>query len=175
MGMIEDVNEFSFDDTQMARVNMRLDGMDSYSVLGALISGFSLQMLSGITIDDFDTSFKYFFAVLFCISGTLTTIFALYGTVIFALNCLHGKAGIGMKKDEGYIRYITQTAAYRECAFLALMGSFVGIIATLVCLLFMRSPLLPACISVVVAACFVSVAARHVNDVMGLATEHIFS
>lgn len=166
--------ELEFDDAQMTRISLRLDGMESYSVLGALISGFSLQLISSITMDDFGHPFSYFFAVLFVLFGTLTTLSALYATIIFALCSLHGKAGIGMNKDAGYLKYITSTAAYRESAFIALMSCFVGVLATLLCMLFMRTPMFPACLAVAASAYFCVVAARHVKDIMKLASDHIF-
>mmetsp|Transcript_14548 Transcript_14548/g.45737 ORF Transcript_14548/g.45737 Transcript_14548/m.45737 type:complete len:132 (+) Transcript_14548:373-768(+) len=130
--------------------------------------------MSSITIGDFDTNFGYFCAVLFVVSGTLTTLCALYSTIIFALCSLHGKTGIGMNKDEGYLKYITKTAGYRESAFVALMTCFAGIFVTLLCMMFMRIPLFPACLAVAASGYCCTIVYRHFKEIMRIATEHIF-
>merc|ERR1719382_1289282 len=121
--------------------------MDSYSVLGALIAGFSLQLVSSVGRSDFDEQPIWIFSVCFTLCGTLTSVFALYATLIFALNSLHGKASLGMHKDDGYLSYITETAPYREHAFIALMASFVGLVLTLLFMLFLKGSAITAVVS----------------------------
>merc|ERR1719382_497733 len=143
--------------------------MDSYSVLGALIAGFSLQLVSSVGRSDFDEQPIWIFSVCFTLCGTLTSVFALYATLIFALNSLHGKASIGMHKDGGYLQYITETAPYREYAFLALMASFVGLVATLLFMLFLKGSVITAAVACFAVIVFVHYGFRHVKEVMSLA------
>merc|ERR1711957_267149 len=80
-------------DAQIARVSLRLDGMDSYGVLGALIAGFSLQLVSAVSWEEFNAQsglLIWLASVGFTMCGTLTAAFALFATLIFALNSLHG-------------------------------------------------------------------------------------
>jgi len=172
---IDDTMGTTFSEQQMTRVSMRLEGMESYSVLGALISGFSLQLVSSITMADFDGLFCSFFAAWFILLGTLTIVAALYATIIFALVSLHGKACVGMNMDDAYLNYITQTASHRETGFVALLSCFVGIVATLMCMLFMRTPTFTASLVCFVSACVSWIAARRVKDIMHLASCLIFS
>lgn len=167
--------EVDFSDKQLTRISLRLDGMDSYSVLGALIAGFSLQLVSSVNMTDFDGHRFPLFPSAFVLFGTLTTVSALYATIIFALCSLHGKAGIGMNNDDGYLAYITKTARYRESAFVALISCFVGVAATLGCMLLMRIPPVTACLSCAVAAGLLWLAAHHVKEIMRLASQHIYS
>eukprot|EP00928_Gymnodinium_smaydae_P022902 TRINITY_DN19094_c0_g2_i1.p1 TRINITY_DN19094_c0_g2~~TRINITY_DN19094_c0_g2_i1.p1 ORF type:complete len:339 (-),score=48.71 TRINITY_DN19094_c0_g2_i1:94-1110(-) len=164
----------TFTDQQLERISFRLDGMESFSVLGALVAGFSLQLLSSVCLADFEGPYMWFMALPFSLSGVVATAGALYSTIIFALCGLYGKACLGLQKDGSYIAFITKSASYREWGFVGLLHSLRGIMLCLLCMLFLKIPTGAAVVCTVCVGVLGFFANRHIQEVMSLATEHVY-
>jgi len=161
------------DDSQIQRTSMRLEGLESFSTLAALFTGFSLQLLSSaIMTDPIDGhSAMMFLVISFSSFGTLL---ALYATIVFALCSLYGKASLGLNNDDGYLSFITFTAVYREKAFLSLLASMLSLCATFMALLALRCPLMTSCTINAGVAYFCWQSQDHVRRIMGAAQEHVY-
>lgn len=164
-----------FDGDKITRISMRLDGMDHWSLLAALVTGFSMQLISSVTLSDFTESSLLLPQVLFVFFGMVATISAFYATMVFGLCNLYGRTALGLQKDTGYLRFITNTAVFRENAFVALLTSIASIIATISFMLFLKTPFSTALVSCLGALLACSKASLHMSSIMSSATKEIYT
>ena len=114
-----------FDDVTINRISLRLDGFESYSVLGALVLGFALNNLTAVTSEEFN-GVPWLVTFVFVVLSVITSFASMYTLMVFALCSLYGKTSLGIKNDQGYSTFIVQTAPFRELAFITFMVSLIG-------------------------------------------------
>lgn len=163
-----------FDDEILARIQMRLAGWEHYSVAGALIAGFALSVISSVSHSDFD-DVPWILSLMFVLTSALSTLAGLYTAIVFALCSLYGLSSIGMKKDEQYIKFISDTAVFRERGFIAFIAAPALLTASLSCMLFLKVPRLVASVVNVVALFFVWTTYFHIRSIVEIASEQIFN
>lgn len=164
-----------FDSDKITRLSLRLDGMDDWGLLAALVTGFAMQLMSSVSAPDFAGSDLWVPPVLFVVFGMVATVSAFYAMMVFGLCNLYGRTALGLQKDDGYLRFITATAAYRENAFVALLTSIASIIATLSFMLFLKTPFLIALVSSAGALLLCCKGSCHLRAIMSCATRDIYS
>ena len=111
----------------LERSAIRLDGIEIYSVIGALQAGTSVGLMQEVgintLIDPLSAQVKEFDMVWMCLStifllcGTAATLGGIYSTVIFALCSLYGKTALGMNRDRMYVHFMKKTGDLRRRAF----------------------------------------------------------
>ena len=111
----------------LERSAIRLDGIEIYSVIGALQAGTSVGLMQEVGLNTLVDPFSYqgqdidlvwtILSTVFLISGTVATLGGIYSTVIFALCSLYGKTALGMDRDRMYVYFMKNTGELRKRAF----------------------------------------------------------
>eukprot|EP00978_Attheya_sp_CCMP212_P021478 scaffold62765_cov53-Attheya_sp.AAC.2 len=101
---------------ELDRTSLRLDGLETYVIVGALISTSSFECVYQNNIAMNGNLFNY--ATLFI--GGFATLFSLYSTMIFASCVLYGRTSVGMKRDRSYANFMRKTQDIRISGFKAL-------------------------------------------------------
>lgn len=112
----------------VARAAVRVEGIDTYSILAALLLQAALKLYS-TTPKDLESSVdkkEKFQKFLFIFSSTLSMICGAYTTVIFSLLCLYSKTALGLGKDSAFVDFFTATAAVQKKAFISFLVSLVS-------------------------------------------------
>jgi hypothetical protein len=163
----------TFDDQMINRISLRLDGFESYSVLGALVLGFALNNITAVSGDDF-VGVPWLFTFLFVVICVITSFASMYTLMVFALCSLYGKTSLGIKNDAGYTKFIQQTAPFREWAFINFMVSLMGTCISVLYLLILKTPSQGLIASPICAAC-IYFGQKHVRSMIKIASATVFS
>jgi hypothetical protein len=166
-------SKVAFDDNTINRISLRLDGFESYSVLGALVLGFALNNISAVTGEDFE-GVPWIITFLFVVICVITSFASMYTLMVFALCSLYGKTSLGIKNDAGYTKFIQQTAPFREWAFINFMVSLMGTCISVLYLLLLKTPSQGIIASPICAAC-IYYGQKHVRSMIKIASATVFS
>jgi hypothetical protein len=115
----------------LARTTIRLESINSYSIVAALLLQATLKLYSDTPkdlIEDNDDKDededgnKYnkrdnLVKILFVTSAGLSIICGAYTTVVFSLLGLYSKSALGMGLDDSFLRFYAATAIVRKRAF----------------------------------------------------------
>eukprot|EP00978_Attheya_sp_CCMP212_P029451 scaffold104645_cov53-Attheya_sp.AAC.3 len=119
---------------ELDRTSLRLDGLETYVIVGALISTTPFECVYNIALDG--NLFNY--ATVFI--GGFATLFTLYSTMIFASCVLYGRTGVGMKRDRSYANFMRKTKDIRISGFRALDAGLLLFSVNVVLVLALRVP-----------------------------------
>ena len=168
-----DVGSAAFDVT---RARIRLEGLNTYGVVSALVMNASLRLFTTTNVRLDDGRFDKYISVLFLIGLTGCVLCGAYTTVIFTLIQLYAKTSLGMSMDERYETFFRATQPYRVCGFrtfLACLCSFCGSFSLAILLKLRKQPLRWVFFSI--SAVAGAAMSRHWFKVVALASEHIFA
>jgi hypothetical protein len=169
------IEKLVFTDDIVSRLSLRLDGFESYSVLGALVMGFAFGCVSAVDTSEFER-FPWVVGFSFTVISLITTFGSLYTMMIFALCSLYGKTGLGMQtKDGAYQMFIQRTAVYRHWAFHTFIVSLAGCGLLMMITLLLKVPVIHVILTLPLAGCCFFTACVNLKNVMAIATATIFA
>ena len=123
----------------IARVRMRLEGLQAYGTLCALLANGCLRLYSVVNAKDYvnDNAKKYaldafyVFLVISVLSGS-------YTTVVFTLLALYSKTALGRGYDSQFLQFWAAAADLRESGFEAFLYCLVSFEVAFILSLFLR-------------------------------------
>ena len=119
----EDSPDFTAEDVE--RMNMRLDGLEAYILVGALVSTTSFNDVLGSDFLTANGSLPYFCRYVTLIVSAMVTLLGLYATIIFASTILYGKTAMGLNRDRMFMHFMDKTRGQRIRGFNALAACIV--------------------------------------------------
>lgn len=160
----------------VTRARIRLEGLNTYGVVSALVMNASLRLFTATNVKLDDGRFDKYIGTFFLLGLTGCVLCGAYTTVVFTLIQLYAKTSLGMSMDERYETFFRATQPYRVCGFrtfLACLCSFCGSFSLAILLKLRKQPLRWVFFGVSAAAG--AAMARHWFKVIDLASEHIFT
>jgi hypothetical protein len=110
---------FEEEGLDIARASFRLEGIDTYSIVAALLLQAALKLYSDFpkdletTVDKKEKLKK----ILFILSAIISMLCSAYTTVVFSLLCLYSKSALGFGQDKSFLDFFAATALVRKRAF----------------------------------------------------------
>lgn len=107
------------DALNLQRVEIRLEGLQSYGVVTALLMNAVLGLYS-MTPKDLkpgDTRVNNIAKAVFTLFCIFSVVSGTYTTVVFSLLSLYSKSAIGVGQDRAYLEFLRATAMFRKIAF----------------------------------------------------------
>jgi hypothetical protein len=121
----------------LARTSIRLDSINSYAIITALLLNATLRLYS-MTPKQMDSNhhnLENIARLLFVLSAGLSMICGTYTTVVFSLLGLYSKTALGMGQDQAFLQFFAATDQIRKRGFdsflLALLSFEVCFVASL--------------------------------------------
>lgn len=112
----------------LARTKFRLDGLNSYSVVSALVMNAALRLLTTSQSNDNHDPLAAATVALSAVSALC----GVHSAVMFTLVCLYSKTAIGMSTDEAFARFFQATASMRQRGFASFVACLFTFTAALV-------------------------------------------
>ena len=109
-------NETSFEDHELQRQELRLNGFEPYVLVALLQAQASFEVMMSTTKST--SELDWHFHGIFVFAG-ISTLAGIYTTVVFSLTVLYGKTAMGLNRDEAYYDFLDQTSQQRHRAFAA--------------------------------------------------------
>lgn len=138
----------------IGRVRMRLEGLQLYATICALLTNGCLRLYSSVppkhvdasstqsslanSDDDDDKSGKRIGLDLFLVCVIVSVLFGSYTTIVFGLLSLYSKTALGRGYDSQFLEFWAATAGIRESGFEAFMYSLVSFELAFILSLFLR-------------------------------------
>jgi hypothetical protein len=184
----------------IGRVKMRLEGLQAYGTLCALLANGCLRLYSSISApnrsstssssgdqqqddDNREGKSKFFSKELrkhlaydgFFLSVVLSVLSGAYTTVVFTLLPLYSKMALGRGFDRQFLDFWAATAQIRETGFTAFLASWVSFEIAFVLSLYLRTRGRRKRMLVTVATIICMASFWEWTTVMKLASEHLFT
>jgi hypothetical protein len=121
----------------LARTQLRLDSLNSYAIITALLMSAALNLYSSTPkhIEGGGRSKENIATKIFVISAGLSIICGAYTTVVFSLLSLYSKTALGLGQDARFLEFFAATTISRRRAFhsflMALLSFEVCFVASL--------------------------------------------
>ena len=188
-------NEDDAPDGQLLdRAALRLDGLEIYSMIGALQAGTSVAIMQELgTLDEADHAAAVASAVsgqaaaatvpaavtwmatdlirfAFLVCGTAASLGGIYSTIMFALCSLYGKTALGLGRDRMYEHFMKVTGPQRFRAFNSFTTSLMLFCIQVVMLFALKSPSQFRIPATIAASVVIYVGRRDCNGLMAAAT-----
>lgn len=162
----------------IGRVRMRLEGLQLYATLTALLTNGCLRLYSCINPDKEQPKEQSRGEVialdLFFICTAISVLSGSYSTIVFGLLSLYSKTALGRGLDEPFLQFWSATTAIRESALESFLYTLISFEAAFILSLFIRfkgrrRKLL------VTLACLLSIHSfRRWTQIMILSTKYLF-
>lgn len=111
----------------IGRVRMRLEGLQSYGTLAALLANGCLRLYSCVNEKDAaDCRYKAVAFNLFLLAVVISILSGAYTTVVFTLLPLYCKTALGRGYDAQFLQFWAATAALRETGLEAFLVSLIS-------------------------------------------------
>lgn len=124
----------------ISRVRMRLEGLQAYGALCALLANGCLRLYSSVSERDAKGSGSKKMALnLFFVAVVLSILSGSYTTVVFTLIPLYSKTALGRGYDQQFLQFWTATANLRETGLLAFLCCLVSFEVAFCLSLFIRT------------------------------------
>ena len=180
----------------ISRVRMRLEGLQAYGTLCALLANGCLRLYSSISVpttsernvdsvngDDTTTTKKGFTKKLrkrlaydgFFLCVVLSVLSGAYTTVVFTLLPLYSKMALGRGYDKQFLEFWAATAQIRETGFTAFLSSLVSFEIAFVLSLYLRTRGRRKRMLVTVATIICLASFWEWTTVMKLASKYLFT
>ena len=104
----------SFD---LERTKIRLESINSYGVVTALLLQAALRLYSSTPKELGDNKLQNLAKIVFNLSVGLSIICGAYTTVVFSLLGLYSKSALGLNMDASFLEFFAATATVRKRAF----------------------------------------------------------
>jgi hypothetical protein len=103
----------------LARTTMRLDSINTYSIITALLLQAALRLYADTPkdIEECKTRREKWATIVFVISAGVSIICGAYTCVVFSLVGLYSKSALGMGLDGRFLEFFAATAMVRKRAF----------------------------------------------------------
>ena len=164
----------------IGRIRMRLEGLQSYSTISALLMNASLRLFSATkqpadpSSENSKAHLHYMYNV-FLAADILSVLLGAYTTIVFTMVSLYSKQALGRALDIEFLNFYTATQKLREFGFSAFVGSLVSFqvafIGTLYCNLRGRKRQVFVTLATAIATFTVTM----LRQVMSSATKFIFT
>lgn len=105
--------------------SMRLDGLDAYTLIGALVSTTSFSDIGDGASGETSGALPQIGRYIALMASVLATLLGLYSTIVFASTVLYGKTAMGMGRERMYHHFMDETKDQRVQAFNALLTSVI--------------------------------------------------
>lgn len=105
--------------------NMRLDGLDAYTLIGVLVSTTSFSGIGDSAFGEASGALPHFGRYIVLLAGVLSTLLGMYFTIVFASTVLYGKTAMGMGRVRAYHYFMDNTKDQRVQGFNALLTSVI--------------------------------------------------
>jgi hypothetical protein len=124
----------------IGRVRMRLESLQAYGTLCALLANGCLRLYSAVSERDAKGSRPKKIALdLFFVAVVLSILSGSYTTVVFTLMPLFSKTALGRGLDKSFLDFWSATATIRETGFLAFLCCLVSFEVAFCLSLFIRT------------------------------------
>lgn len=124
----------------LPRVRMRLEGLQAYGTLSALLANGCLRLYSSVSERDArDSPSKRRVLDLFFLCIVISILTGAYTTVVFTLLPLYSKTALGRGLDTAFLRFWAATAQVRETGLEAFLWSLVSFEVAFVLSLWLRT------------------------------------
>ena len=125
----------------LTRVRIRLEGLQSYGVVTALLMNAVLRLYSMTPrqLKPGDTRINNVTKAVFTVFCIISVLCGAYTTVVFSLLGLYSKSAIGMGHDQAFLDFLKATASFRKLAFDAFLTCLLSFKITFVLALFITT------------------------------------
>ena len=167
-----------------SRVRLRLEGLQSYSTISALLMNASLRLFSATIQPEYPSSSKssenskthlHYMYNVFLAADILSVLLGAYTTIVFTMVSLYSKQALGRGLDIEFMNFYHATQVLRESGFATFVGSLMSFqlafVGTLYCNLKGRKRY----VFVTMAATIAATTGWMIRQVMASATKFIFS
>jgi hypothetical protein len=107
----------------LERVTLRLEGLDTYTVICAIVLSAIMDVYSGCETKKFSSRSERIAQYVHAFCTTTSVLSTLYVIVLFSLLTLYAKTAVGMNADEVYLKLLVDTSTYRYVGFQAFVIS----------------------------------------------------
>lgn len=161
----------------LKRVGIRLDALNSYGVVTALLMNAALRLYSGTpkTLSRENDKVEQIAQILFVISIGTSVIAGSYTTIVFSLLGLYSKSAIGLGLDAAFVEFFKLTYGIRQLAFTSFILSLISFEASFVLSLFLCYDGPIKWFSAVASAVAAVVSWNHWRSIMDIAAKFLFS
>lgn len=162
----------------IGRVRMRLEGLQAYGTLCALLVNACLRLYSSVKIPKSDQkgdgrAGRYAMDVfLFCI--VVSVLFGSYTTIVFSLLALYSKTALGRGFDAQFLDFFAATAPLRDSGFNSFIYSLVSFEMAFILSLFLKFEGRRRKMLVVLACLISSISVWRWSTIMRLAAQFLF-
>jgi len=117
--------------TNFDRAGLRIDTMDTYSVLASVLLGCFLGLYGCVEepADDAPKAVKYVFEAQMWLL-MFATLLSSFTTILFLLNKVYSCSALGLWKDVAFFNFQYHTAAQRKLAFWSLLFSLLAFVVS---------------------------------------------
>lgn len=119
---VENASQFT---SSLEDKSMRLDGLDAYTLIGALVSTTSFSDIGDGALGEASGALPQIGRYIALMAGVLATLLGMYSTIVFASTVLYGKTAMGMGREPIYHHFMDKTKDQRVQALNALLTSVV--------------------------------------------------
>jgi len=163
----------------IGRVRMRLEGLQAYATLCALLTNGCLRLYSSVKVPKSEamegTNESTRIALdVFLLSIIVSVLFGSYTTVVFGLLALYSKTALGRGYDQQFLAFWAATAELRESGFHSFLYSLVSFELAFILSLFLRFQGRRRKMLVLVACIISGVSLRRWSSIMHLAETFLF-
>ena len=159
----------------ISRVRMRLEGLQAYGTLCALLANGCLRLYSAVSERDArDNAHKQVALNLFLVAVVVSILSGSYTTVVFTLLPLYCKTALGRGYDEAFLQFWAATAALRETGLEAFLVSLVSFEIAFCLSLYLRTTGRRQVLLVALAAVLCILSFGEWISVMRLAARYLF-
>jgi hypothetical protein len=107
----------------LERVTLRLDGLDTYTVICAIVLSAIMDVYTGCETKKFSSHSERIAQYVHSFCSTTSVVCALYVIVLFSLLTLYAKTAVGTNADDAYLKLLVDTSKYRYLGFQAFVIS----------------------------------------------------
>lgn len=161
----------------LKRVGIRLEALNSYGVITALLMNAALRIYSSTpkTLRRENDIVEKIARVLFLVSVCVSVLAGSYTTIVFSLLGLYSKSAIGLGMDDAFVEFFKQTYGIRQLAFSSFILSLISFEASFVLSLFLcyDGPL--KWCATLASAVAAGISWNHWRGIMDIAGKFLFS
>ena len=160
----------------ISRVRMRLEGLQVYATLCALLTNACLRLYSSVKISDQRKEERHIRIALdlFYLCVVISVLFGSYTTIVFGLFSLLSKTALGRGYDDQFLEFWRHSTDIRESGFESFLYSLVSFELSFVISLFLRFQGRRRVMLVVIACAILSMSMTRWSRLLFLASKYLF-